>query len=223
MVNLRSWLVLGITCIAGIARADAPSIEGRIAIGVRTSSTSESNHDPIYDDTSSVRVAAEGLVGVRFGRAVVGLHGGIATPLRFSSSPQYDSGEVVAETTSAIYPLDLGLGVQVDVGGGFWVSAWVGATLAFAHASSAAQHISAIDFTGDIPATSWSYQTTSLGFGAAVGYDIVRTESGRFSGVVGLDRQGIGPIPIRSNAGGTGTDPDSLSTTSITLGVAYAY
>jgi hypothetical protein len=40
-------------------------------------------------------------------------------------------------------------------------------------------HISAIDFTGDIPATSWSDRTTSLGYRASIGYDVLTSENGR--------------------------------------------
>jgi hypothetical protein len=221
-MKVSLWLVPVITSLSSASRADLPPIEGRIALGVRASSTSDTHYDFVVDDSSSVRLAADGMIGLRFGRIVVGLHAGIATPLRFSSSPEFDSGEVVASTNSTIYPLDLGLGAQLDAGGGVWVSAWLGATASFTHADSPAAHISAIDFTGDIPAASWSDQSLSLGYGAAVGYDIVRNDYGRFAAVVAVESQGIGSIPVRSNAGGTGTEGESLTCRSITLGVAYA-
>jgi hypothetical protein len=222
-MKVSLWLVPVITCVSGVSRADAPPIEGRIALGVRASSTSDSHYDFVVDDSSSVRLAADGMIGLRFGRVVVGLHAGVATPLRFFSSPQFDSGEIVASTNSTIYPLDLGLGAQLDAGAGVWVSAWLGTTASFTHASSPAAHISAIDFTGDIPAASWSDQSLSLGYGAAVGYDIVRNEYGRFAAVLAVESQGIGPIPIRYNNGGTGNEGESLTCRSITLGVAYAH
>jgi hypothetical protein len=215
--------VFGITCIARIAHGDAPSIAGHIALGARASSTSDAGYGVVFDDTSSVRVATEGLIGLRFGRVVVGLHAGIATPLKFSSSPQYDSGEQVASTTSTIYPFDLGLGVQVDAGGGVWLAAWLGATVSVTRASSPAMHVSAIDFTGDIPAASWSDRTTNLGFGVAVGYDFLQNQYGRVAGLVTLESQAIGPIPIRSNSGSTGYESESQASRSITIGIAYRY
>ena len=95
--------------------------------------------------------------------------------------------------------------------------------MAFTQATSPATHINAIDFTGDIPAASWSDHTTSLGYGAALGYDIVRNEHGRFAAVVAIESQGIGAIPVRANNGATSTEPEALTCLSITLGVAYAY
>lgn len=222
-VKLGREVVLGITCIARIARSDAPPIEGHVSLGARASAMNESHYGVVFDDTSSVRMAVDGGVGLRFGRTFAGLHAGIATPLRFYSSPLYDSGEQVASTTSRIYPLDLGLDAQFDVGAGFWVSAWLGVTLAFTRASSPAQHISAIDFTGDIPAQTWSDQTTSLGYGAAVGYDILANQHGRVAALLAFDSQGIGKIPLRENRGQISSVPDDRTSRSITLGVAYRY
>jgi len=231
-MNLGWWLVIGATCVASTARAgtavnanaeEGGDLEIRLGVGARTSSTTESMYDMVYDDTASVRLGADALIGVRYDRFVIGLHGGISTPLKFSATPLADSGEIVAETNSTIYPLDLGLGVQVDLMPGAWASAWIGLTLAFTHATSPAQHISSIDYTGDIPATSWSDNSASLGFGAAVGYDFLRSSSGRLGGFIALESQGIGTIPERSNGGGTGSEPQSLRSTAFTFGVAYSY
>jgi len=95
--------------------------------------------------------------------------------------------------------------------------------MAFASASSPAQHISAIDYTGDIPAASWSYSSTSLGFGASAGYDFVRSSYGRFGAVIALESQSVGTIPERTNMGGTGSEPQALRSTAFTFGVAYSY
>lgn len=222
-MNRGRWLVLGITCIVRIARGDAPPIEGKATLGLRASSTTQSSYGFIADDTPTLRVAASGGVGLRFDRFVVGLHGGIATPLRFFTSPLFDSGEQVASTTTHIYPLDLGLGAQVDAGAGVWISAWLGVTVAFARASSPAARINAIDFTGDIPARSWSDRTTSLGYGAALGYDIGASGRGRFAALVALESEGIGKIPVRRNDGQISQLPQDLRSRSITLGVAYRY
>jgi hypothetical protein len=227
-MNLGRWLVVGVTCLAGPARADRVddadgSLEARLGVGARTSSTTESMYDMVYDDTSSVRLGADALVGIRYDRFVIGLHGGISTPLKFSASPLADSGETVAHTDSTIYPLDLGLGVQVDLAPGVWASAWFGATLAFSSATSPAQHINAIDYTGDIPAASWSYSSTSLAFGASVGYDFVRSSSGRFGAAIAVESQGVGTIAERTNMGGTGSEPQALRSTAFTFGVAYSY
>lgn len=219
----RSWGLLGIACLAQIAHADAPPIKGHASLGARASATTDSRYDVVFDDTAPVRLAVDGGVGLRFGRTVAGLRAGIATPLRFYSSPLYDSGERVASTTSSIYPLDLGLGAQLDAGAGFWFSGWLGVTLAFTRATSPAQHINAIDFTGDIPAQSWSDRSTSLGFGAAVGYDILANPHGRFAALLAFDSQGIGKIPLRQNKGQVSSVPDDLTCRSITLGVAYRY
>ena len=194
-----------------------------VTVGVRTSSTGLPMYDMVYDDTSNIRFAVEGGVGHRFGRVVVGAHGGISTSLQFASSPLADSGEQVAYTETTIYPLDLGVGAQIDLPARFWISAWLGATLAFAHARSPAAHINAIDYTGDIPAASWRQQTTSLGFGAGIGYDLLIDPHGRIALLAGLERQGIGTIPVRENAGATGSEPQALTTISFTLGVAYHY
>jgi hypothetical protein len=175
LVNLGCGVALGIICIASIARADVPPIEGHVALGVRASSTSEPNNGFVVDETARVRVAADGLVGFRLGRTVVGLHAGIATPLEFYASPWFDSGEWVASTNSSIYPVDIGLGIELDARAGIWFSAWLGATVSLTRASSPAARISAIDFTGNRDATSWSDHTTRLGYGAELGYDITRT------------------------------------------------
>jgi hypothetical protein len=223
-VNLRtSFLALLLLCTARIAHADAPSVDGELALGVRASSTGEAHYDVVDDDTSSTRWAADGLIGLRFGRALVGLHAGIATPLRFFSSPLYDSGEQVATTHSTIHPIDLGAGAQYEVGAGFWISGWLGATVAITDADSPAAHISSIDGEGDIPARSWRTTTTSLGYGAAFGYDVVRNQYGRLAAVVAVESQGIGEIPLRDNGGGIGTTGEARTCRSITFGVAYRY
>jgi len=222
-VNLGPSLALGITCVAGIAHADAPKIEAQVELGLRSSSTSDSHYILVYDDSSSVRAAVDGLVGVRFGPVVVGLHAGITTPLRFYGSVDGDSGEIEPYTYSTIYPLDLGVAAQLDTAAGVWVSAWLGATVAFTHASSPAMMLNNIDFFGDVPAASWSSHTTSLGWGASLGYDIVRTKHGRFAAVVGVEFQGIGTIPYRDNYGAIAQPFESFSCDSITLGVAYTY
>jgi len=216
-------IVLGMICIARIARGDAPSIAGHVALGVRTTSTSDAQYGVVWDDTGSVRAAAEGLIGLRIGPAVVGLHAGIATPMSFSASPIYDSAEQVASTDSTIYPFDLGLGAQVDVSGRFWISAWLGATVSLSRASSPAAHINAIDFTGDIPAASWSDRTTSLGYGAALGYDVDVTQQGRWAVLLTLDFQGIADIPFRNNNGYTTSVNENLTSRSLTLNMAYRY
>lgn len=213
-------LAVAIICIAHVARGDAPSIEGRLALGVRVSSTNDSD-DVVYNDTSSARLAANGLIGVRVDRAVIGLHAGIATPLKFGSSPIADSGEVVAFTDSTIYPLDVGIGAELDAESGVWGSAWLGATVSFAHATSPAMHINAIDYTGDIPAASWSDRSTNLGFGIAVGYDFVKNEYGRIAGFLAIDSEGTGNIPSRTNNGSI-SYADGVTCRSLTLGVAFS-
>jgi hypothetical protein len=219
-VQLGCPLVLGIMCIASIARGDVP-IAGHVALGLRGSSTSEAHYDEVFDDTASVRAAAEGLLGLRAGRVVIGLHGGIATPLGFYSSPVADSGEQVATTKSSIYPFDIGLGVAVDASDRFWISTWIGATVSFTRASSPAAHINAIDFTGDIPAASWNDHTTSLGYGVAFAYDFIVDEHGRLAALVAIESQGVAEIPIRYNDGSTGSDRQDLTSRSLTFGVAY--
>ncbi|HTL33676.1 MAG TPA: hypothetical protein VL326_11145 [Kofleriaceae bacterium] len=219
----RSWALLGIACLARIAHADVPPIEGHVSLGARASAMNESHYGVVYDDSPSVRLAVDGGVGLRFGRTFAGLRAGIATPLRFYSSPLYDSGEQVASTTSRIYPLDLGLSAQFDAWAGLWFSGWLGVTLAFTHATSPAQHINAIDYTGDIPAQSWSNRSTSLGLGAAVGYDILANQHGRFAALLAFDSQGVGKIPLRENQGQISSMPDDRTCRSLTLGVAYRY
>lgn len=210
-------------CLARTSHAEDPKLEGRLGVGIRTSSTSDSSYAEIFDDTSGLRVAAEALVGVRLGSFVVGVHGGIATPLTLGSVEYFNGGETLPETTSKIYPVDLGLGVELDTHGAIWFSGWIGATVAFAHATSSAVFLNNIDAYGQVPAASWRYRTTSLGFGVGVGYDLARNEHGRVAVVIGMDHQGIGPAPLRDNTGRTGRDSTALSTTSLTLGVAYAY
>ena len=70
-------------------------------------------------------------------------------------------------------------------------SGWVGATVAFAHASSPAQFINNIGAYGDVPGVSWRYSTTSLGLGGAVGYDITKNEYGGIAVMLALDSEGI--------------------------------
>jgi len=209
--------------LARTAHADGSKLEGRLGLGVRTSSTSDSSYSEVFDDTSSIRFAADALVGVRFGSLVVGVHGGIATPMKFDSAEYFGSGEVLPEANSTIYPFDLGLGAELDTSSKFWFTGWIGATVAFAHASSPAVFLNNIDSYGQVPAVSWRYSTTSLGFGVGAGYDLSKNEYGRVALVLGVDSQGIGPIPVRDNAGRTGKDSSALRTTSLTLGVAYAY
>jgi hypothetical protein len=132
-------------------------------------------------------------------------------------------GEIEPDTVSTIYPLDLGIAAKLDTTAGVWVSAWLGATVAFTDASSPAAMLNNIDFFGAVPAASWSYHTTSLGWGAALGYDLIRTKHGRFAPVVAVESQRIGAIPFRDNYGEISKDDESFSCSSITLGVAYAY
>ncbi len=224
-MNLGARLMLSIACTAYIGRsahADAPELEAQVALGLRSSSTTESHYHYVVDETSSVRVAVDGLLGFRFGRFLVGLHAGIATPLRFYSS-SFNSGEIEADTESAIYPLDLGLAGQFDILAGAWFSGWLGATVAFAHANSPAKFINAIDFFGPIPAASWRYHTTNFGWGVALGYDIVRNKHGRLAAVVGVEFQGIGTVPHRYNSGAISAESETFSSSSVTLGIAYAY
>ena len=218
-----AWLIVGITCAAATSHADHPPIEGRVAVGVRASRTAGIQDFLVGDTSSPVRGAVDGIVGVRFGRFLVGVRAGIATPLRYNSTPQADSGETVPVTFSTVYPVDLGIAAVMDTGGGVWVSAWLGATLAFIHASSPAQHVDSIAFSGDIAATSSRDHNTSLGFGIALGYDLVRTVHGRFAGFAAIDVEGIGGIPIRDDQGPIGDASNGLSCESLTLGVAYAY
>ncbi|HEY6032916.1 MAG TPA: hypothetical protein VIV58_01620 [Kofleriaceae bacterium] len=217
------WGVLVCAALVGTAHGQGPKLEGRLGLGVRTSSTSESHYSEVFDDTSSVRLAAAALVGVRLGPVVVGVHGGVATPLKFDSVEYFGEAEVLPGTTSTIYPLDLGLGAELDTHHGLSFSGWIGATFAFAHAKSPAVFLNNIDSYGQVPAVAWRYSTTSLGFGAAVGYDLVRNEYGRVAGVLGIDVQGIGAVPLRNNMGAIGRDSTALTTTSLTLGVAYSY
>ena len=217
------WGVLASAALASSAHAQGPAPEVRVGLGVRASSTSDSSNHEVFDDTSSFRLAADALVGVRFDKLVVGAHGGIAMPLTISSVDYFNGGETLPETTSKIYPVDLGLGAELDTQGPIWFSGWIGATVAFAHASSSAVFLNNIDAYGQVPAVSWRYSTTSLGFGVGVGYDLVRNEYGRVAAVLGMDRQGIGPAPLRDNTGRTGKDSTALSTTALTLGLAYAY
>lgn len=223
MLRFSAVVAFAILCVARGARADAPPFEGYGGIGIRMSSTRPAVDEMVYDDTSSVRLAAEGGVGLRFGRVMLGLHAGIATPLRFESSPWADSGEWVATTESTIYPLDLGAGAQVELTSRFWLSAWLGATVAFSFATSPAAYISAINYSGDIPAAAWSDQTIGLGFGGGLGYDVNVNAYGRFAVIVGVESQGIRSIPMRDNNGGTGSEPEDLTTVSFTLGAAYRY
>jgi len=210
-------------CLARSAHADGPTLDARVDLGVRTSSTDRSGYAEVFDDTSSIRFAADALVGVRLGSVVVGAHGGVATPLTLDSVQYFGEAEVLPGTTSKIYPVDLGLGAELDTHHGVWFSGWIGATFAVAHASSPAVFLNNIDAYGQVPAVAWRYSTTSLGFGVAVGYELVRNEYGRVSGVLGIDSQGIGPAPLRNNRGAIGKDSTDLTTTSLTLGVAYAY
>ncbi len=217
-------LAFGICCVSSVARGDAPRIGGHVALGARVS-TREAPYEGT-DDTASARVAAEGLVGVRFGRTVVGLHAGVATPLSFFQSPTLGyCAETGASTTSTIWPFDVGLGGQLDAGAGFWISAWLGATVALTRASSPAAQVNAIDYYGDIPAASWSERTTSLGYGVGAGYNIGAEEYGGLAAFVTVDSQGIGKIPTRSNSGQIGSDPQTggLRSLSVTVGVAYQY
>jgi len=216
------WGVLASAALASSAHADGPKLEARLGLGVRTSSNNSSG-DNIYDETSSLRLAAEGLVGVRFGPLVVGLHGGVATPFRFSSVNYFGSGETVPVTDANIYPVDYGLGVELDTRSKVWFSGWIGATTAFTHAHSPAAMVSNIDYFGSVPEASWRYSTTSLGFGVAVDYNIVDNENGRVAAVLGVDYEGIGSVPVRDNYGHTGREYFSMTTTSLTLGVAYTY
>lgn len=205
------WLLLIIAC--GTAHA-----EGRIGFGVRGSSTSDSHGDDIYDDTFRIRGAIDGTAGLRFDRLVLGVRAGIATPLRFTSSPIADSGEQVATTSSTVFPLDLGLTAQFDVDPSVWISAWLGTTASLSHATSPAARIDAIDFTGNIPASSWSAWSLGLGFGAALGYAF----DGRWSAMLAFESQAIGPILIRQNDGTTGIESDRLTNRSFTIGVSYS-
>jgi hypothetical protein len=227
-MNLGARLMLCIACIACIAcigrvaHAEAPQLEVQVALGLRNSSTTESHQHYVVDETSSVRVAADGLLGFRFGRFLVGLRAGLATPLRFYSS-SFNSGEIEADTESAISPLDLGLAGQFDILGGLWFSGWLGTTVAFAHANSPAKFINAIDFFGPIPDASWRYHTTNFGWGVALGYDVVQNKHGRLAAVAGVEFQGIGTIPYRYNTGAISAESETFSSSSVTLGVAYAF
>ena len=223
-MNLGLYLAGAITAIASVAHAEGPSLEGRLAVGLRTSSTDvASAYYENFDDTSSARLAAEGLLGVRIGSLVVGLHGGIATPLTFDSVEYFGEAETLPGTTSKIYPINLGLGAELDTRSAFWLSGWVGATVAFAHATSPAVFLNNIDSYGQVPAIAWRYSTTSLGLGFAVGYDISKNEYGRIAVMLGLDSEGIGPIPLRDHGGAVLHTTETERTTSLTLGLAYAY
>jgi hypothetical protein len=222
-VKVGVYLVVVITGFASVAHAEDPSFAGRLAAGLRTSSTNDSGYYETFDDTSTPRYAAEGLFGVRIGSLVVGVHGGVATPMSFDSVEYFGEGETLPGTTSKIYPIDLGLGVEDDWRYGIWLSGWVGATVAFAHASSPAQFINNIGAYGQVPAISWRYRTTSLGLGLAVGYDITKNEYGRVAVMLGLDSQGIGPISLRDHTGQVLTPEGTQRTTSLTFGLAYAY
>lgn len=224
--QLRAWLIVSIITFAcARSRGDSPPVEGRVALGLRTTRTTGSAIDDflVGDESSSIRVAAEGVVGVRFERFLVGARAGVSTPLHYSATPEANSGEVVPETFSTVYPVDLGLATVVDAGGGVSVSAWFGATVAFVHASSPAQHVDSIAFSGDIPAVSSRDHATSLGFGVAIGYDLMRTAHGRVAALAAFDLQSIGGMPFRVDSGPIGATSAELSCESLTLGVAYAY
>lgn len=209
--------------LASVAHAEGPSFAGRLALGPRTSWMVVPS-DTTFDDTSNPRFAADGLVGVRFGSLVVGLHGGIATPLTFYSDEYFAEAETLPETKSKIYPIDLGLGVQLDWQYGIWFSGWVGATVAFAHASSPAQFINNIGAYGDVPGVSWRYSTTSLGLGGAIGYDFTKNEYGGIAVMLALDSEGIGAIPLRDHTGMIVRQQDATErTTSLTFALAYNY
>jgi hypothetical protein len=220
-VKLGRYLAV-VTTLGSVAHADGPSLEGRLAAGLRTSWTDSGEYET-FDDTSTPRLAAQGLLGVRIGSLVVGLHGGFATPLTFDSVEYFGEAETLPGTTSKIYPIDLGLGIEDDWQYGIWLSGWVGATLAFAHATSPAQFINNIGAYGQVPAVSWRYSTTSVGLGLAVGYDISKNEYGRVAVMLGLDTEGIGPIPLRDHTGVVRKPDATQRTTSLTLGLAYAY
>lgn len=220
-VKFSRLLVLGTSCVSSLARGDAPPIGGHLALGLRVLTTSQSGAD-ISDDTVSPRLAADGIIGLRFGRGVVGLHGGIATPLRAKYFYYGDGGETGASISSTIYLFDVGLGAQFNAGAGFWLSAWLGATVALTRASSPAAHINAIDYFGDIPDASWSDHSMSLGYGAMGAYDFVANEYGRLAGFVAVESQGIGEIPTRYNNGQLGSEPSQRSM-SLTVGAAYHF
>lgn len=214
------WLVV-VVVLAGTAHAGP--IEGRIGLGVRASSTNVPPYDTLADDSPSARPAADVLVGVRAGDVVIGLHAGIATRLRFYASQPYDSGETVPYATSTILPLDLGIGAQVDLAPNVWASAWAGATVGFMNATSPAMHVNSIAYTGDIPSAAWSDRSTGLGLGAAVGYDVLRTDQGRVGVVVAFDWQSVGHIANRGSRGEIESEQQTTTCRSLSLGLSYAY
>jgi hypothetical protein len=134
----------------------------------------------------------------------------------------FDEAETEASAETAIYPVDVGLGVEVATSAGTWIGGWLGATVAFKHATSPATHINAIDYTGDIPAASWSDRTTALGVGAAVGYDFPKTAYGRFGVSVSLESRPVGGVGFRRNDGGQTFTSEEFTTQSLTLGLTYA-
>jgi hypothetical protein len=86
-------------------------------------------------------------------------------------------------------------------------------------ASSPAKRISAIDFTGDIPAASTTDYTYGLGFGATIGYDV----QARWALVATFTSEGIAKIPLRGNDGSFANEPEDVTARSLTAGIAYRF
>lgn len=219
-MKLASWLAVLIASVPAVA---APvTFDGRISVGLRTTST---DVDPYYhydDDTTSDAVSA--LVGARIDRFVVGVHGGL-TSSSLTDNVVEDccySAETYPEAHSRVYSADLGLGASADIAYGLWASAWIGATRSSYHSHSSAQHIVNISFDGDIPAASISGSSTNLGFGASAGYDVLKTRYGRGGVYLALERQDIGQLPVRTEQGYTfeGHDTHAMS---YEAGLSFAY
>lgn len=208
--------------VAHTASAESPTIAAELGFGLRGSSTSQSHYAAIYDDTPSLRHAADGFLGVRLNRFAIGLHAGVASPLNFYSSPQADSNEQVPSMTTEVYPIDIGAAAVVETDTGFWASAWLGPTIAIAHASSPAQFVAAIDYYGQIPEATWKKSSTSLGGGATIGFDLVKRVYGRLAATGAVEYQNIGPIANRANDGRV-SESEALTSISVTIGIAYRY
>lgn len=211
-------LIIGILCIAKLASAEPPHLDGRVAIGGRVSATNDP--DDQLDDNGSVGAAVSGLIGFRFDSVLVGLHGGLATPQHFSAGYHY-VGEVGASAETTVSSIDAGLGVEVAMGPETWLGGWLGGTVSYKHATSPATHVSAIDHSGDIPAASWRERTTELGVGVAVGRDLWKTAYGRAGLFAAIDVESVGGLGVRDNDGTARFSSASFTLVSVTAGVAY--
>jgi hypothetical protein len=220
-VNPKLWLPLVAVFVAHTARADGPRLAGGVAVGAVFGSTGVAAHDLEVSDDGGLRVAAEGLLGLRFGRTAIGVRAGLASPVGLHTMPVANSGEIVPTTGVSVYPIDLGPSVQIDAGHSVWFSLWGGATLSISHARSPAADISAIGYTGHIPSASWTTTGVGLGYGAALGYDFAAAAHGHLAAMVIAESQTITAIPERNEDGSHGSLGRDLTCWSVTIGVAY--